>query len=198
MACHAHPTVGTRDFIAVSLDTPEHRVGAPGVDGCRAPKPKRIHANMKGGTMKHSKHSISLLLVTGGLVVLLLSLLVGTPSAQAVDAPLPALTVMPARMPLYKITDLGSLAGAGDSYAYGINDLGHVVGKSEVGGTDVTHAFLWQGGMMIDLGSPTGNSTVSTINNYGMVVDTADVESECLFSRAPWPARRGVFQRLTS
>lgn len=139
--------------------------------------------------MKHSKHSISLLLVTGGLVVLVLSLLVGLSSAQAVDVSLPTfpaltamptmpgLTAMPTSLPAYKLTDLGTLGGD-FTYAVAVNDVGQVVGYSKTAAGE-THAFLWQHGVMTDLGTLGGNhSEASDINNLGYVVghshDTED------------------------
>jgi len=51
----------------------------------------------------------------------------------------------------YKITGIGTLGGH-RSMAYGINNLGQVVGSSTAEGDQVTHAFLWQNGQITDLG----------------------------------------------
>jgi probable HAF family extracellular repeat protein len=70
-------------------------------------------------------------------------------------------------------TALGSLGGR-DSNAYGINDVGQVVGSSftSYSSTTPTHAFLWQAGTMTDLGTLAGgtNSSASTINSLGQAV----------------------------
>lgn len=40
-------------------------------------------------------------------------------------------------------TDLGNLGGVANNMAHGINNLGHVVGGSDLTGDATTHAFLW-------------------------------------------------------
>lgn len=54
------------------------------------------------------------------------------------------------------VHDLGTLGGtSGSSYAYGISDAGHIVGKTTVSG-GAEHAFRWISGTMTDLGTLTG------------------------------------------
>jgi probable HAF family extracellular repeat protein len=66
--------------------------------------------------------------------------------------------------------DLGTLGGTG-SYAYGINDAGHVVGDSFTAGDDVSHAFLYDGATMRDLGTLGGNwGGAYAINSAGLIV----------------------------
>src|SRR5260221_10439136 len=55
-------------------------------------------------------------------------------------------------VPSYIVTDLGVSAGFVSSGAEAINNSGEVVG-SESSADNVTHAFLWQNGVMSDLGT---------------------------------------------
>ena len=65
---------------------------------------------------------------------------------------------------------LGKGAYVDYSEAFGINDLGHVVGNSALG--TATRGFLWRDGHMIDLGALSGQvvSEASAVNNTGLVV----------------------------
>jgi probable HAF family extracellular repeat protein len=75
-----------------------------------------------------------------------------------------------------KATDLGSLGGTGyggGNLALGVNNLGQVVGNSDLAGDKVNHAFLWTKGKgMHDLGTPIGDaySVGLSINDSGKVV----------------------------
>lgn len=82
---------------------------------------------------------------------------------------------------VYAFTDLGSL-GEGEAEAYGINNLGQIVGQSEVPGTPPQpHAFLYSGGVMTDLGTLGGgeipNSSALAINNEGQIVGYSTVSN---------------------
>jgi probable HAF family extracellular repeat protein len=67
------------------------------------------------------------------------------------------------------VTDLGSLGGW-NSYALDINDLGQIVGYSEIQpGSSDTHAVLWQDGQMIDLVGGVEAQAVA-VNNHGQII----------------------------
>jgi probable HAF family extracellular repeat protein len=91
----------------------------------------------------------------------------------------------------YMVTDLGTLGGM-DSYAYGINNQGQVVGESRVAGDVRVHAFLWQGGVMTDLGTFGGpDSSAYGINDAGQVVGSADVVSN-VYHAFLWDSSLGL------
>jgi probable HAF family extracellular repeat protein len=69
----------------------------------------------------------------------------------------------------YAVTNLGTLGGS-NSYAFGINDTGQVVGEAETSSGN-SHAFLWKEGAMTDLDPlNSGNSFAIDINNRGQVL----------------------------
>ena len=95
----------------------------------------------------------------------------------------------------YTITDLGTLGGS-LSYAYGINDSGQVVGVSWITGNSTSHAFLYDGGNMIDLNTllPTGSGWVLKsaygINDSGQIVGYGSINGssdERAFLMTPVP-----------
>jgi len=74
------------------------------------------------------------------------------------------------------VIDLGTLGGT-ESYAYAVNNIGQVVGASILLETESgapTHAFLWEEGQMIDIGTLTGPdgdfSGASDINDFDQIV----------------------------
>jgi probable HAF family extracellular repeat protein len=72
--------------------------------------------------------------------------------------------------PAYRVTDLGTLPGASDSTAMGVNDRGDVVGQSGA------HAVLWQNGRIVDLGTLGGSySAAVDVNARGDVVGYSQV-----------------------
>jgi probable HAF family extracellular repeat protein len=83
----------------------------------------------------------------------------------------------------YGVTDLGTLGG-NNSVPQGIDDRGQVVGRSETpdidpnSGFPVSHAFLWNQGVLRDLGTLGGqNSEAGAINSEGQVVGDADTST---------------------
>lgn len=72
------------------------------------------------------------------------------------------------------MTDLGTLGGT-DSRAVAINDRGQVIGTSSTA-SGRYHAFIWQDGVMTDLGVLPGksNSKAAAINDRGQVVGDSD------------------------
>jgi len=80
------------------------------------------------------------------------------------------------------VTDLGSLGGVMLNAANAINNLGQVVGQSDLPGDTFTHAFFWHKGIMTDLGTLPGdsNSIAYDINDKGQVVGVScDVNFNC-------------------
>ncbi len=72
--------------------------------------------------------------------------------------------------PQYTITDLGTLGGT-FTFAHAINDKGQVTGESATSGYSQSRAFLWQNGVMSQIGSPdTNNSGGHAINDLGHVI----------------------------
>lgn len=82
--------------------------------------------------------------------------------------------------------DIGSLGGS-VTRVHDMNDLGQIVGESTcekislVDGHHEQHAFLWQNGSMIDLGSLSGDlglpgdkSKATGINNQGQIIGTSN------------------------
>src|SRR5437879_2144961 len=78
-----------------------------------------------------------------------------------------------------RLIDLGTLPGGNFSYAYGINSSGHVVGYSNYGNSNSTHAFIWENNSMTDLGTLGGSSSQATaINDKDRVVGESTDSSE--------------------
>jgi probable HAF family extracellular repeat protein len=78
----------------------------------------------------------------------------------------------------WSMQDLGTLGGT-NSYATAINNSGQIVGFSLLAGSTVSHAFIYQGGVMTDLNSLLGTAytgwvleSANAINNYGQIVGT--------------------------
>ncbi|MBI4718044.1 MAG: hypothetical protein HY763_09590 [Planctomycetes bacterium] len=78
----------------------------------------------------------------------------------------------------YQIIDLGTLGGL-SSVALGINNLGQVVGGADLA-NGKRHAFLWDNGVMIDLGVLPGRQYAEAwdVNNLGAVCGGSSASGE--------------------
>ena len=89
------------------------------------------------------------------------------------------------------MTDLGGLAPGEDSYAYGINDSGQVVGSAGLS-DGTSHAFIWtEETGMVDIGTPGGVFAIAfAINSSGAVVGEGQ-DSEGNIVAFYWTSSRG-------
>jgi len=88
------------------------------------------------------------------------------------------------------VTDLGTFDGVQSAQASDINDAGQVVGAAR------THAFLWQNGVLTDLGTLGGNSSgAAAINAFGQVVGGATTAPPSTGHAVRWD--NGVITNLT-
>ena len=72
-----------------------------------------------------------------------------------------------------KMIDLGTVSGCTSSRAYSINDRGQIAGWV-LTNDDATHAMVYQNGVMHDIGTLGGKTSLATaINNQGQVVGAA-------------------------
>jgi probable HAF family extracellular repeat protein len=95
--------------------------------------------------------------------------------------------------------DLGTLGGTNSNALYGINDLGDVVGWSDIAGDAATHAFLYSGNAMADLNSlidPSLGWTLTqarSINDVGQIAGIGTIGGQThAFLLTPVPEPSGV------
>jgi len=101
--------------------------------------------------------------------------------------------------PGFTVTDLSTLGGQ-DAKAYGVNDLGQVVGWSQTGeidgyGNPIWRAFRWEDGLMTEMSIPEGAwFEPADINNAGQIAGQAILEFGGVAQAAIWEngALRGL------
>jgi probable HAF family extracellular repeat protein len=93
------------------------------------------------------------------------------------------------------MTDLGTLGGSG-SYPVDLNRAGSVVGASSLPGDSDTHLFVWQDGVMTDIGQEAllWPSFLPKINDAGRVIGAAWLPDRSAFRAFTW--RDGVLTDL--
>ena len=129
--------------------------------------------------------------------------LVGCQDAMQPAQPTTSLPLAQGGSGSYEIVDLGTLdqtngGGGGGSRAVAINSHGQVVGSSRTGVGEpqpwgVRHAFLWENGVMSDLGSLGQLSEATAINDLGQVVGRYVTSS---FEERAFIWQSGVMQDL--
>jgi len=72
-------------------------------------------------------------------------------------------TAASAQNPVYLVTDLGVLPGSQSSETTSINNKEQVVGSSDISST-ISHAFIWNNGVMTDLTPNLGFQALSAEN----------------------------------
>jgi probable HAF family extracellular repeat protein len=94
-----------------------------------------------------------------------------------------------------KMVDMGGLGGT-CGFAIGINNVGQVIGASNLEGDQTHHAFLWYRGKLKDLGTLGGaNSEALWITDSGLVVGRADFSMQSTDHHA-YLLRNGVMTDL--
>ncbi len=113
-------------------------------------------------------HVTAIVLARAGAGALALALTSGTAALAGWNEP---------ALPRYQVIDLGTLGGA-SSTAQALNDKGQVVGWSETA-SGTRHAFIYDHGMMQDLGTLVGgsHSYATGINEHGQVVGYSGINA---------------------
>jgi probable HAF family extracellular repeat protein len=107
--------------------------------------------------------------------------------APFVGQPALASETVTSALPMYQVTDLGTLGGTW-SFANSINDRGQIAGSATLPGDSATHGFLWQNGQLTDLGTLGGNDSYAvSIDESGVVTGGAETTnpSDDYFCGAP-------------
>lgn len=99
----------------------------------------------------------------------------------------------------YAVIDLGTLGSGNQSYAYGINNDGTVVGSSHIDSSYTQHAFKYANNHMTDIALVTDGivfSQANGINNSGQIVGYGSVPSDNNLQHA-LRYSNGIVQDLT-
>lgn len=79
----------------------------------------------------------------------------------------------------FAATPIANTLGGTNSWGYGINASGQVTGSADIAGDVATHAFLYFGGTMTDLGTLGGSrSAGSAINDTGQVTGSSGLAGD--------------------
>ncbi|MEQ9484091.1 hypothetical protein [Coleofasciculus sp. F4-SAH-05] len=89
---------------------------------------------------------------------------------------------------MYTVTDLGTLSGRENDphVPISINNVGQIVGRSGLLFDEDRRAFLWDNGVMTDIGSLEGlKSEAFDINDSGQIVGHSEINTPDFFSSPP-------------
>ena len=85
--------------------------------------------------------------------------------------------------------DLGTLGGD-SGFAYALSESGIVAGQTQTAGNAASHAFVWNDGNIVDLGTLTpdgsGNSGAYAVNSVGQVVGFSQTATAPNYSAFLW------------
>src|ERR1700694_1398544 len=142
------------------------------------------------GTLGSGNDAFALFVNQNGLVV-------GASFSNSIPNPT---TGMPTMDPFLwmrgKIYDLGTLGGTRGFPGF-INNVGDVVGQSNLAGDKITHPFLWRRGLLSDLGTFGGTfGTATAVSDSDDIIGFATYPGDQLYRAFLW--RRGVLTDLGS
>ena len=92
--------------------------------------------------------------------------------------------------PAWTLVELGELTPGGGAIPQGMNDRGDIVGYSRTADGNI-HPFLWQNGVMRDLGRPPGaepNSGATAVSDDGVVIANDNENGPFTWRDGQWTA----------